>query len=584
MTFSKYNIDFLDSKDWVKDFYKLNYNKSSEDKKFNDTSSDLSEDEYLNQIEINNYQMDKDLDKIYGLDKAVDKVIEVMSNNKKILLVTDYDCDGLTSAITLTKYFKEILKYHNTETIANERKYGNGINETLLKNILDIDAMTKVALVITADHGMTNNKEYATMKLHGIETIVTDHHSIPSNYPTAAYSVINMQHDLSKYTTCVSGCNTAFLLCVGIHKKLNKDLKELDILLPYVGLSNVVDQMPLYNLQNRRLIKSGINVHNRRLDNELNMLTDILSMSPIIRHRNMSWDLGPFFNSGNRCNTENTILKGFTDEVEVRKSKLLYAMQENDRRKRSQKSIIEEAVEQVNNSYSDMSKTYGIVATIITPYGIAGPTASKLKDTFNRPTIVFKANADNTLLIGSGRTHFNLDLLKILQDIKNEHPEVVVKAAGHKGACGVEIYSTQLEAFRKLFSDEVGKSIGYEIKPSRKLVLAYIKPEDVNMSLAYKCEKLGPYGNGWEEPLFLTKMKFKNSLALPFGRKCTFYRLNRTTVNMTYYYNSTEITPSNWNEKIKPEEYYWVVFKTTISYYNKRRFLSLVIEDIFKDE
>lgn len=584
MTFSKYNIDFLDSKDWVKDFYKINYNKSSDDKNFNDTSSDLTEEEFLKQIEVNNFQMDKDLDKVRGLDKAVDKVIEVMNNKQKILLVTDYDCDGITSAITLTKYFQEVLKYSNTETLVNERKYGNGVNETLLKKILDIDAMTKVALVITADHGMTNNKEYATMKLHGIETIVTDHHTVPANYPTAAYEVINMQRDMSDYTTCISGCNTAFLLCVGIHKKLNKDLKDLDILLPYVGISNVVDQMPLYNLQNRRLVQTGMNVHNRRQDEELNILTDILSISPLVRHRNISWNIGPFFNSGNRCGTEDTILKGFTAEKEIRKNKLLYAMQENDRRKASQKSIIDAAVEQINQVYPNLEHTYGVVATITTPYGIAGPTASKIKEIFNKPAIVFKYNADNTLLIGSGRTHFNLNLLQLLQDLKEEHPDVVVKAAGHKGACGVEINATQLNKFREIFSKAVGEAIGFSIPAVKKTVLAYIKPQDVNMALAYQVEKLGPFGNYWEEPLFITKMKFKNSLALPFGRKCTFYRCNRTTINMTYYYNNPDITPANWNDIIVKDTDYWIVFKIAVSYYNKRHFLSVVIEDIFKDE
>ena len=590
---SRYGITYTGEKeDWIKEFYDINIKKTIEngDKVYDYESTFNTDNESLASLREQYIYPKVDLQ--FELDKysdltVVEHIIKLMEDKKKILIACDYDCDGLTSGITVFKYFNNILKYEYVEALPNQRKNGNGFNKEYTQEILDMNREEKIALIITLDHGSLNDESYTILKNQGnILTLVTDHHECPDG--TRARNVvgfINPMREDHMVFRGISGCHVGFNLCSAIHKALGRDEKELYPLLPYVGISTVVDQMPLNNIHNRAMYIVGMRQLAKREDPSFIKLEKMLSLPKVPKDKNISWSIGPFFNSGNRCSTERTVFRGFIEDPESIERFLVYANQENNRRKTNQREVVAQAIAKVDELYPDMSDVFGIVVDIVTDYGIAGPVASQVGETYNRPTIVFRANKDNTILMGSGRNILDINLLSILQDIKALRPDIVIKAAGHMGACGVEIYTHHLDEFRKLFSDKVKEALNGQIPVNNLNVLTYINPARLSLAFALQVEALAPFGNKWDTPLFISKMKFKSAFNAGKSKFCTFYRFGNTTITGIYNFERNNgITMANWNDTMVPDRVYYVVYSAALGYYRNKYSLDLSIKDIIPAE
>lgn len=590
---SKYGIIYTGEKeDWIKEFYDNNIKKTIEsgDKVYDYESTFNTDNESLTNLREQyiypKLDLQFELDKYKDID-VVNRIIKLMEDKKKILCACDYDCDGLTSGIVLFKYFNNILKYEYVEALPNQRKNGNGFNSEYVQEILDMNREEKIALIVSSDQGSLNDESFTMLKNQGaILTLVTDHHECPDG--TRARNVvgfINPMREDNFVFKGISGCHVAFNLCVAIHRALGRDEKELYSLLPYVGISTVVDQMPLNNIHNRAMYDVGMRQLAKREDYSFNRLEKMLSLPKVPKDKNISWSIGPFFNSGNRCSTERTVFRGFIEPEDNIERFLVYANQENNRRKSNQREVVAQAIAKVDEVYPDMSNVFGIVVDIVTDYGIAGPVASQVGETYNRPTIVFRANKDNTILMGSGRNILNINLLGILQDLKALRPDIVIKAAGHMGACGVEIYTQYLDEFRKIFSDRVREELNGKIPVSDLNVLTYINPARLSLAFALQIESLAPFGNKWDTPLFITKMKFKSAFNAGKSKFCNFYRFGNTTITGIYNFERNNgLTLTNWNERMLPDKNYYVVFSAALGFYRNKYSLDLSIKDIIPIE
>lgn len=599
----QYGITYNGEKDdWVKEFYNINIKKAIEngdkvydyDSVFNTDNESLTalRQEYIYpkfdfKFEFEKYNDLKDDNGISRIGYLITR--KYLDSKQKIILACDYDCDGLTSGIVLYKYFKDIIKYEYVEAVPNQRKNGNGFNPELVQELIDMYREEPYGLIITSDHASLAEEAFITIRAHTgnkVDILVTDHHECPEDIRAKTIvGFINPMMEHQKVFKGISGCHVAFNLCVAIHEALGRDPKELYPLLPYVGISTVVDQMPLNNIHNRAIYNAGMKQLAKREDYSFNKLEKILGLPKVPKDKNISWSIGPFFNSGNRCSMERTVFRGFIEPEESADRFLIYANQENARRKSSQKEIIAQAIEKIDKIYPDMSDVFGIVVDIVTDYGIAGPVASQVGDTYNRPTIVFRANKDNTILMGSGRNILDINLLGILQDIKAMRPDIVIKAAGHMGACGVEIYTQYLDEFRKLFSDKVKEVLNGKIPVNNLNVLTYINPARLSLAFALQVESLAPFGNKWDTPLFISKMKFKSAFSGGKMKFCTFYRFGNTTVTGIYNFERNNgLTIANWNEKMLPDKAYYVVYSAALGFYRNKYSLDLSIKDIIPAE
>ena len=115
--------------------------------------------ENYNKVNFDNFDFNTNIDNLKDVELGANILLDSISKNLHICIVTDYDFDGISSAVVLTKGIKNILKHKNTTTVVNKRIYGNGFNPRIVRKILDINSDKKIDLIITADHG-SNDDEY----------------------------------------------------------------------------------------------------------------------------------------------------------------------------------------------------------------------------------------------------------------------------------------------------------------------------------------------------------------------------------------------------------------------------------------
>lgn len=558
----KHNINILNKTgDWFDNY--LNYNL----KRVGIEPTLENKENYLS----NKLNIEKDLDKLKGFDNVGNLITEHINKNNFILLVTDYDCDGINSAVLLTKFFRDILKYKNFETMVNKRIDGNGFNKKLVSRIMEKYDSKKIDLIITADHGSSNNEEFKFFNLHGIDCCVTDHHEIPEEL-TAPKAFLNVMDNDSTYKKSTSGCTVAFLACLSTFKKLypNESLIKLEPLLQYCAITTVVDYMDISNIDNRYLVKSGLNYINSTKDFNMNLYRLKSSGPHSYVFRDFGFTFGPFFNAGNRTSQEEAVFNGFASNDSLYAERnMLSCIVNNKNRKTNQKEAFEEALK-ITEKMGINEFTFGIAFYMNIAAGIAGPIANTVGDNYKRPTIVFRDGIKPGIIAGSGRGIIkNFDLLKTLLKIKEDRPEIIIYAGGHAGACGIEINSDYLEEFQKLFNEYVKIAVGGEIKPDILNVDGILEPDDINASVALKVEALGPYGNNWSEPIFISELMITN---LFFSSGGLFLKLskdkNSENKDGRYWFGRDNgINKINFNEKLKVGKKCLVVYNVRLNYF-----------------
>lgn len=471
---------------------------------------------------------------------------------------------GITSATVLYKFFRNILKYENTVSLVNTRRDGNGFNKVLMGRILDEDKKQKIDIMITSDHGSSDNKAFKTLLEHNIETILTDHHEIPKdNYPSSAKFVINPMREDNLYYEKISGCYVAYLLCLAIYRKIHKGvdtIAPLYTLLPYVGFSCVVDMMPMTSPINRAMTVTGLREVLASKDKNLDLVINKLNLTRGLFSKNIGWNIGPYVNSGNRCGTEEAVFQSLIKENSTKD--LAYALNENRTRKRGQNITREEAINRVLEEYHNVDNIFAITTIIESKYGISGPVASSISEVYDRPTIVFKEIPNSNELIGSGRSKLDVNILQVLLDIQEQHPNIIKKAAGHKGACGITLYKDKFKEFRELLNETTKKALNGKIPKSYLDIARTVNVKDINLSLALEVESIGPYGNKWSEPVFLSFVKYKSSFPIGTNRIINFERNKKS--NLSGFLPNAEMI-SNWKD-IKEGDTIMIAFKISLNY------------------
>lgn len=517
------------------------------------------------------------IDSFLDLELAGKLVIQAIEQQERIALVTDYDCDGICSAVMSRKFFLDYLGYKNIVTIVNRRNWGNGLNQHLLENIITEYRESKIGLAISFDHTIGNEVEIAKLKnATSMKYVLTDHHSITKVYPKSADVVINVMREDNHFLNgmkSISGCHTGYLLCVMIYKLLDKDVQDLYPLSLYSGITTVVDQMDMNHEYNARVVRSGMRSCDIKEPSCKGLITQ-LDLPLILKNKNLGWGIGPYINSGNRCNLEPEV---FTSVMEADERCYQVAILENKRKKEEQKELVDQAMEEYKKIYT--TEHYGVVLEIDSLYGIAGVVASQIGELVNRPCIVLRSNPEHTVLLGSGRGIWpELDLLKIVQKIQQDYSDVVIRAAGHSGACGIELDSGKLDIFRKLFSDGVKEAIQGKI-PSKKVYAYPIDSKDIHLGLALRVEEYGPYGKNWEPPCFISKLTYNKSYSIPGGKICIWDRGVKSKISGAFFYNS-ELHEGNWSVKIQPNVEYEVVFEYQLGYRKGKYSCDMNILDI----
>ena len=443
------------------------------------------------------------LNLVSEVDNAVDLIEHAMKNNERIAIVVDYDCDGISSAAVLYRFFKNIFKYNldNLEVIINKRENGNGIGVKLLNTILTEHKRNPINLVITADHGSANGSSIEMLQEHNIKVVVTDHHLVPDDGSArVADAFVNPQKDKNETFKSISGCAVAFFTAYSLAEKYGyTDVADIYNMLPIVAISTIGDAMDLSNPINRALTISGLKELNSLKDPLWQAVKYLLDVNVLMDEETLGFNIVPALNAASRMGQPDAAFKFYIAE-EYRDAVISFEklLEINADRKKLQKHLTRNALLQCINAENEDA----LVITLTQGLGLNGIVSSSVGEKYNKPVVTFIKDGDS--YHGSGRAiNPNFDLHAALSNIKEKAPDVLIKFGGHKGAAGCEVHADKINDFKKLLGSEAKEQLTGKETKKVHYVIGKIENDKLNESIINEIKTLSPFGMKFNKIFFV---------------------------------------------------------------------------------
>jgi single-stranded-DNA-specific exonuclease len=443
------------------------------------------------------------------MDTAIERIEKAIINKEKIGIFGDYDVDGATSTAILGKYF-EFLDIPFEIYIPDRKNEGFGPNEKAFLKFINLG----VNLIFTVDCGTLSFTPMDFAKKRNIDVIILDHHQSETKLPSA-HSIVNPNRfdDKSELNyLCAAG--VCFLFLVALNKRLrdqkwflDNSIKEpnLMFLLDLVSLGTVCDVVPLVGL-NRALVYQGLKVLKKKNNLGLKTLIDVCNIEKNITAHELGYVLGPRINAGGRVGKSTHGANLLLNHSPKNTFKL--AVDLNNSNKERQILETELLNKILNTNYNNSLEPVVIIHGENWHEGIIGIIAARVKEKFNKATIVISVN--DGVGKGSGRSIHGFDIGSTI--IGAVQSGLLVKGGGHKMAAGFTIDMNKINDFKDFIFRKF-KSININLEEKKNYYFdAEIAPSAVNIDFFEKINLLAPFGSGNPEPRFIIKnVKLVNS-------------------------------------------------------------------------
>lgn len=445
-----------------------------------------------------------------GLEAALELLVTALQQNQKILVVGDFDADGATSTALALRCLKAFGHFNVEFLVPNRFDYGYG----LTPEIVDVAAQRAPDLIITVDNGIASVQGVARAHELGIRVLVTDHHLPGAVLPDADAIVNPNQEGCEFLSKSAAGVGVVFYVMTALRTRLrergwfNEQRREpnLAAFLDLVALGTVADVVPL-DFNNRILIAQGL--QRMRAGHACYGIKAILSVAGRDWQKLSATDLGfvvgPRLNAAGRLDDMSLGIRCLLADNEGEAQALA---QELDLLNRDRRSIEAAMQKEAAASLEDMlASMCGELPCGLCLYredwhqGVIGILASRIKDRWHRPVIVF-ADDDQGGLKGSGRSVSGLHLRDILDEVATSRPGLLHKFGGHAMAAGLSLERDKLDEFSKAFAEVVARHLGDRGLDPVIESDGELSPQDFSLSLAQQLEAGGPWGQAFPEPVF----------------------------------------------------------------------------------
>ena len=485
----------ISNKKWIE--HKVNKNlvkKIKQDFNFTEILSKLIVSRNYDISEINNINNNLKLNNIFinnsDFNNASDILINSINKKENICILGDYDVDGISATSLLIRYFKYI-KQKFFYYIPNREIDGYGATTLLFRKLIK----QKPKLVIMLDCGSTSNDAINYLNQNSIKSIIIDHHEIDKPYPKSNV-IINPKKNTGygEYDYLCATTLTYFFIDKVIQK--TKSSYKLSDFLIYVLLATVCDVMPLRKFN--KILASNV-IKNFKLKSNLAFKTifDQLCLKKKISIDDLGFLIGPIVNSGGRLGFSNLGTELLTsNNINILQKKTLQLINLNNKRKKLEKNILDEI------NFEEIIKEN---KNVIIYYnnniheGIIGIIAARLKDYFNKPSIVITKS--NNTLKASARSTKNYDIGKLTKILVQK--KIIEKGGGHNMAAGFTIKKDNLNLLDEFIqNDYLKKNKDYELYFNYD---SEISASAINIDFYNEINKLGPFGMDNFLPTFLIK-------------------------------------------------------------------------------
>ncbi|MGY0391121.1 single-stranded-DNA-specific exonuclease RecJ [Bizionia sp. KMM 8389] len=426
------------------------------------------------------------------MDLAVLRIEKALETGEHIMVYGDYDVDGTTSVALMSSYLKT-----RTDLVATyiPDRYDEGYGVSF-KGI-DFADDNGISLIVALDCGVKAIDKVAYANQKGIDFIICDHHRPGSELPKAVAILDPKRDDCNYPYNELCGCGVGFKLIQALASKEGQTAADLTEYLDLVATAIGSDIVPITG-ENRALAALGLQVINT---NPRPGFAAIISQTKkeTLTITDVVFTIGPRINAAGRMKHGNYAVTLLTEtNPELAKTYAEEIEFFNSDRKETDKRITQEALDQIETNTEQKGFTT-VVYHESWHKGVIGIVASRLIETYYRPTLVFTKSGDK--LAASARSVSGFDVYNALQACA-EHIE---QFGGHKYAAGLTLKAENYEAFKQAFEDVVSKTIDKSLLTPELKIDAQIELDDISPKFYRILKQFAPFGPGNMSPIFMTE-------------------------------------------------------------------------------
>ncbi len=447
------------------------------------------------------------------MEFAVSRIEKAIENQENILVYGDYDVDGTTSVSMVSSYLKTITPNISTY-IPDRYKEGYGVSYQGIDFAVDHN----ISLIIALDCGIKAIEKVAYAAQKAIDFIICDHHKPGDQIPKAVAVLNPKRNDCSYPYKELCGCGVGFKLIQAIASKRNQRIEDLTQYLDLVATAIAADIVPITG-ENRVLAYYGLQVINTNPRNGIKALIHQVNKKKLTI-TDVVFIIAPRINAAGRIKHANYAVElltemNFDTAIEFAASINLFNLE----RKELDKKITYEALQQIESA--DEKENFSTVVYSENWHkGVIGIVASRLIETYYRPTLVFTKSGDK--LAASARSVRGFDVYDALQKCT----EFIDQFGGHKYAAGLTIDPKNYSAFKNKFEEVVKTSIDKKLLTPEITIDSELELSEVTPKFFRILQQMGPFGPGNMKPVFSTSSVRDNGYGKNVGTERNHLKLN----------------------------------------------------------
>ncbi|WP_421918043.1 single-stranded-DNA-specific exonuclease RecJ [Marinifilum sp.] len=449
------------------------------------------------------------------MSKAVDRLVDAMEKQERVMVYGDYDVDGTTSVALVYSYLKshfDFIDYY----IPDRYSEGYGISKTGI----DYAAEHKVSLVIALDCGIKAVEKIAYASNKGVDFIICDHHTPDENLPNAVAVLDPKRSDCQYPCDVLSGCGVGFKLMQGLAARKNWEFETLIPLLDLLAVSIASDIVPITG-ENRVLTYFGLKRLNENPRLGLKTILKLAGVTKDLSVNDIVFKIGPRINAAGRIQSGNRAVQLLIAEREQAATLIGDTINGlNEDRKELDHSITDDALQRVAKSKSLLQKKSTVLFDRNWHKGVIGIVASRMIETYYKPTVILTES--NGFATGSARSVDGFDLYNAISSCS----DLLENFGGHKYAAGLTMKIENVGIFQQRFEEYVCDHITEDMLIPQIKVDASIKLSDITPKFFRVLKQFEPFGPKNMTPVFISENVVDYGYSRPVGRNKEHLKLS----------------------------------------------------------
>ena len=445
-----------------------------------------------------------------GAQAAAEMLADAIEFHASVVIVGDFDADGATSCALAVSLLKQMGLEEVTYLVPNRFEFGYG----LTPEIVGIAAQYQPDVLVTVDNGIASIDGVMAAQMLGMSVIITDHHLPGDTLPEADIIVNPNQPGCTFPSKALAGVGVMFYVLTALRAELRQrgwfesmgiDIPNLADALDLVALGTVADVVPL-DKNNRTLVAAGLaRMRSGRARPGIEALFEVAGRDiSQVSSTDLGFVAGPRLNAAGRLDDMSVGIECLLAESSASARTLATQLNDfNKERKEIERTMQTDAMALLEKGDLSVGNEDFALSLFREDWhqGVVGILASRVRERFHRPTIVFAQSGDGELK-GSGRSIPGVHLRDALDRVATSTPGLITKFGGHAMAAGLSLSQDDLPRFRETFNRVVAQALKGSLPDQVTVTDGQLPQSDLTLALAEALESGGPWGQAFEAPSF----------------------------------------------------------------------------------